>query len=159
MAVMTMHHWANLARGLTELVRVARRRIVLLTIDQDVAGTTWLFKDYAPEIAERDRREFRAIDRLLAALPERTEVLTVPVPADRTDAFALALWNRPEMILDPGTRAATSGFARLQPEQEARAIDRLARDFDDGTWQQRHGHLRALSEYDLGLRLLVTELP
>jgi SAM-dependent methyltransferase len=63
MAIMTMHHWADVDRGLAELVRVARRRIVLLTIDTEVAASTWLFRDYIPEAAERDRREFPAISR------------------------------------------------------------------------------------------------
>ena len=112
MAIMTMHHWADLDRGLGELTRVARRRIVLLTIDQDVAGKSWLFSDYAPEIAIRDRSEFPIMDRLLATLSAPTRVLTVPVPADCTDGFALALWNRPEMILEPG---GPSGDQRLCP--------------------------------------------
>src|SRR5688572_27138631 len=31
MAVLTVHHWSDLERGLAEMARVARRRIVLLT--------------------------------------------------------------------------------------------------------------------------------
>ena len=159
MAILTMHHWSDLDRGLAELRRVARRRIVLLTIDQEIASRTWLLEDYAPGIAERDEREFPRISRLLAAAQGPTRVLTVPVPADCTDGFALALWNRPEMILDPGTRAATSGFARMDPARQAEVVGRLARDLDDGTWDRRYGQLRAMAEHDVGLRLLVTELP
>jgi hypothetical protein len=33
-----MHHWADVGRGLDEMARVARRRIVLLTIDAEVAA-------------------------------------------------------------------------------------------------------------------------
>ena len=157
MAVMTMHHWADVDRGLAELIRVARRRVVLLTIDAEVARDTWLFREYIPEAAERDRREFPAIARLRASLsPAR--VRTVPVPADCTDGFALALWNRPEMILDPAVRAATSGFARMDPAQEAAAVDRLARDLESGEWERRHGYLRGLPEFDIGLRLVTAEI-
>lgn len=158
MAVMTMHHWADVDRGLAEMARVARRRIVLLTIDAEVAAGTWLFSEYVPEAAERDRREFPRISRLLATLNRQTRVLTVPVPADCTDGFGLALWNRPEMVLDPAVRAATSSFARMDPARLAAAADRLARDLGNGHWDRRHGHLRDLSEFDIGLRLLVTEV-
>jgi SAM-dependent methyltransferase len=158
MAVMTLHHWADVDRGLAELVRVARRRIVLLTIDAEVAANTWLFREYIPEVAERDRREFPAISRLLATLKFPARVETVPVPADCTDGFALALWSRPEMILDPAVRAATSGFARMDPARQAAAFNRLARDLGNGNWERRHAQLRGLPEFDVGLRLVVTEL-
>jgi hypothetical protein len=91
-------------------------------------------------------------------LKSQARVLTVPVPADCTDRFALALWNRPEMILDPAVRAATSSFARMDPGRLAAAADRLARDLGNGHWDRRHGHLRDLAEFDIGLRLIVTEV-
>jgi SAM-dependent methyltransferase len=157
MAVMTMHHWADVDRGLAELIRVARRRVVLLTIDAEVARDTWLFREYLPEVAERDRREFPAIAGLLASLsPARVRI--VPVPADCTDGFALALWNRPEMVLDPAVRAATSGFARMDPARETAAVARLARDLESGDWERRHGYLRELPEFDIGLRLVTAEV-
>jgi Methyltransferase domain len=158
MAMMTMHHWADISRGLTELVRIARQRIVLLTIDMEVAADMWLFRDYFPEIADRDRREFPAIARLISELGAPTKAITIPVPADCTDGFGLAFWNRPEAILDPGVRAATSGFARMDRTREADAVTRLARDLETGVWDDRHGHLRALPDLDVGLRLVVTEV-
>jgi SAM-dependent methyltransferase len=158
MAMMTMHHWADVSRGLAELVRVARRRIVLLTIDVEVEADMWLFRDYVPEIADRDRSEFPMITQLVRELKAPTRVITVPVPADCTDGFGLAFWNRPEAVLDPGARAATSGFARMDRAREAEAVARLARDLETGTWDGRHGHLRTLLDLDVGLRLLVTEL-
>jgi SAM-dependent methyltransferase len=158
MAMMTMHHWADVSRGLAELARVARRRIVVLTIDAEVAADMWLFRDYFPEIGDRDRREFPAMARLIRDLRAPTRVTTVPVPADCTDGFGLALWSRPEAVLDPGARAATSGFARMDRTREAEGVTRLARDLESGAWDRRHGHLRARPDLDVGLRLLVTEL-
>ena len=35
MAVLTMHHWPDRARGLDELARVAQRRLVIVTHDAD----------------------------------------------------------------------------------------------------------------------------
>ena len=33
MAILTLHHWGDLAAGLAEMVRVARRRVVIVTFD------------------------------------------------------------------------------------------------------------------------------
>lgn len=157
MAVMTVHHWADRRRGLAELVRVARRRIVLLTIDCDVEAEMWLFQEYVPEVLAQDRRDFPTIQQIVAELGP-TRVVDVPVPHDCTDGFGLAFWSRPEAVLDAAARAATSGFARMDDTREAAAVHRLRTDLDSGAWDRAHGHLRALSELDVGLRLTVTEL-
>lgn len=158
LAVLTMHHWADVHRGLAELVRVARRRIVLLTIDVDVEADMWLFRDYVPEIADRDRGEFPSLERLDRELAVPTRVVTVPVPADCTDGFLLAFWSRPEAVLDPGARAATSGFARMDRAREAAAVARLSEDLRTGSWDRANGHLRTLPALDVGLRLVVADL-
>lgn len=157
MAILTVHHWADVSRGLAELVRVARRRIVLLTIDPDAEADLWLFRDYLPDVLARDRRDFPSMDRLAAALGP-TRVVPVPVPHDCTDGFLLAFWSRPEAVLDPAARAATSGFARMDDACEAAAVERLRRDLDSGAWDRAHGHLRTQTALDVGLRLTVTEL-
>lgn len=160
-AVMTMHHWADVRRGLAELVRVARRRIVLLTIDAEVQAGMWLFTDYVPEMAERERHEMPAIDWLVAelgAVARAVSVTKVPVPSDCWDGLGLAFWSRPEAVLDPGARAATSGFARMDDGAEEAVVARLAADLASGAWDARHGHLRSLPSLDVGLRLVVADL-
>lgn len=42
MALLTVHHWSDVAAGVAELRRVARRRIVVLTWDQAVFQSFWL---------------------------------------------------------------------------------------------------------------------
>ncbi len=158
MAVLTAHHRTSVDRGLAELRRVARRRVVLLTIDVEAEADMWLFQDYAPQVVDRDRQDFPAITRLREVLGTGTRVETVPVPADCVDGFLLSFWSRPEAVLDPGARAATSGFARMDAAAEADVVQRLARDLATGEWDARHGHLRALPSLDVGLRLVVAEL-
>lgn len=157
MAILTVHHWADIRRGLAELVRVARHRIVLLTIDPEAEADMWLFREYIPEVLAQDRRDFPSLEQLSAVLGP-TRVVDVPVPHDCTDGFLLAFWSRPEAVLDPGARAATSGFARMDDAREAAAVARLRRDLDSGAWDRAHGHLRSLPALDVGLRLTVTEL-
>jgi hypothetical protein len=36
-----------------------------------------------------------------------------------------------------------------------RVVAAVARDLSDGSWERRYGALRALNEYDAGLRLVV----
>src|SRR5687767_12644184 len=51
MAVLTIHHWdADRERGVRELRRVARDRVVIVTYDPEVSGSMWLMKDYLQEV-------------------------------------------------------------------------------------------------------------
>jgi len=47
----------------------------------------------------------------------------------------------------------------MPPEVVERVVGDVRRDLADGTWDRRHGHLRALDEYDAGLRLIVARPP
>lgn len=158
MAMMTMHHWTDLRRGLAEMKRVARRRIVLMTIDASVQARMWLFADYVPQIAAHDQEVFPAIDDIVAELGPNAVVSPVPVPRDCIDGFGLAWWGRPEAVLDAGARAATSGFRWLDDEVEQAAVARLAEDLRSGAWDERYGALRERSDLDVGLRLIRCEL-
>lgn len=158
MAVMTLNHWNDVERGLAELSRVASRRVVLMTTDMDVAAQMWLLRDYVPEVAARNRQEFPTIAQIKSMLNAPTRVIPVPVPHDCTDGFTLAFWSRPEAVLNPAARAATSEFARLDPAVEREAVARLAEDLETGAWDRANGHLRARSELDVGIRLVVAEV-
>ena len=158
MAIMTIQHWTDWRRGLTELRRVTRSRIVLLTVDAEAESGMWLFADYAPQFLANDTAEFPRRADIEQLLERPVEVQVVNVPADCTDGMGLSFWSRPEAVLDRGARRATSGFARMDDEEEQAIVDRLAADLASGAWDERHGHLRLLSELDVGLRLLVVEL-
>lgn len=158
MAVLTVHHWSDVEAGVREAVRVARRRVVFVTIDPVVEARMWLFAEYLPEVARRDSDKFPLIPTLLGWLGRRAASHVLPVPRDCTDGFLLSFWGNPEGLLDAEARRATSGFARLDPGREAHAVTRLSHDLDSGAWDQRHGHLRRLGEYDAGLRLIVADL-
>ena len=47
LAVLTVHHWPDRVRGLTELARVAQHRLVIVTWDPATSGF-WLVEDYFP---------------------------------------------------------------------------------------------------------------
>jgi SAM-dependent methyltransferase len=154
LAVLTVHHWPDRARGLREMARVARHRAVILTWDPAASGF-WLIEDYFPALAAIDRRIFPSLgelERVWGAI----EVQPVPVPHDCVDGFLGAYWRRPAAYLDAAVRAAISTFTKL-PEVESGLL-RLRRDLDDGTWRHRHENVLERTELDLGYRLVVARL-
>jgi SAM-dependent methyltransferase len=158
MGVLTVHHWPDLEAGLAEMRRVARRRIVLLTLDADAASNVWLIEDYFPEAGSMDRDVMPSQARIRVNLPDAA-IEPVPVPRGCLDAFSSALWDRPEWLLDPEVRRASSIWHRMPADAAKRGLERLRADLESGRWDESHRHLREdTPELDLGLRLLVAEL-
>lgn len=156
MAVLTLQHWEDVEQGLSEMLRVASRRIVLATMDVEVLAELWVVRDYLPETLTAHVAGFPSIARLLELLPGAA-VAAIPVPRECTDGFMAAFWGRPEAYLDARVRAATSPWHQLPPAAVTRALDRLRRDLADGWWDRRYGHLRQQAELDVGLRLVSLE--
>jgi SAM-dependent methyltransferase len=156
LGVLTLHHWASLAAGLRECIRVARKRVVFLTCDPAAIGF-WLTRDYFPEFIERDREQFPSIDVLNEVFGphSRVDSVAVPIPRDCLDGFLGAFWGRPTAYLDAGVRSGISSFARDERDD---GLERLRSDLADGTWAARHGHLLGLDELDIGYRLVVAHL-
>jgi SAM-dependent methyltransferase len=157
MAVLTIHHWADIERGLSEMARVARKRAVLLTW---VPGGPpfWLTEDYFPEIVAHDRKIFPTAAALTATLERLigpVHMAPVPIPHDCTDGFLCAYWRRPESYLSPEIRSAISSFARIDAEP---GLARLRADLSTGRWAERNSHLLALDALDLGYRIVCCEI-
>jgi SAM-dependent methyltransferase len=155
LAVLTVHHWPDRPRGLAELARVTRARVVLLTWDP-ATPDFWLVDEYFPQIWAIDRPIFPTVAELRNALGT-IEARPLPVPHDCTDGFLGAYWRRPEAYLDPGVRGAISTFSKIRDVE--RGLGRLRRDLADGTWLRRHADLLARAELDLGYRLVIAEQP
>ncbi len=157
MGIFTIHHWNDLAAGLAEMRRVARSRIVLLTIDAAKNAEIWTLAEYFPEAMRAEEEKMPAMSELEALLPG-AEIEAAPMPSRCRDEFTSALWDRPEMFLDPAVLRASSLWHSLPPESIARGQERLRADLASGRWDERHGRLRTLPELDIGLRLIRLEL-
>lgn len=157
MAVLTVHHWKDRARGLAEMRRVARKRAVVLTWDQQVWEDFWLAEEYLPCIWEIDRPQALPVLEIAQALSGggRHEIIPVPVPHDCIDGFFGAFWRRPRAYLDPRVQAGISSFAKMREEQRDQGLRRLEVDLASGAWEERHRDLLELEELDLGYRLIV----
>jgi SAM-dependent methyltransferase len=156
MAIVTLHHWdADQERGVRELRRVARGPVVILTYDPRLSAAMWLMADYLPEVAAMERAIFPHPERLAGWLGGDVTIEPVPIPRDTPDGMLGSFWAHPERVLDAEARAATSGFARMEPAIVERCVAAVATDLASGAWDERHGHLRALDAHDVGLRLVV----
>lgn len=151
MAVLTIHHWSDPAKGLEEMRRVSRGPVVILTYDPAFRGF-WL-ADYIPGLVALDEAQMPALAEYARRLGP-VAVAPVPIPADCTDGFLCAYWRRPAAYLDPKVRAAMSSFWALGDVSEALAG--LGSDLDSGAWADRYGRLLALDSLDCGYRLVVT---
>ncbi|RKQ93109.1 methyltransferase family protein [Solirubrobacter pauli] len=154
MAMITVHQWPDLERGLGELRRVARGPVVVLTFDPDALLGFWL-ADYVPELLEAERPRMPAIARIAAALGGEAEVAAPPIPRDCVDGFIEAYYARPEAFLDADVRAAQSAWAHTGADVTS-GLARLREDLEDGGWDERYGDLRKRPEYVGSLRLVTS---
>jgi SAM-dependent methyltransferase len=157
MAVITIHHWNDAGDGLAEMVRVARRRVAVLSFDPALGEELWL-REYFPGAIGFHASAMPPID-LLAELLPGASVEPIPIPSGCADGFFLAIWDRPEMHLDPGVRRASSVWHQIPEDEIERGLASLRADLESGAWDDRHGHLReATPELDIGLRLVTAQL-
>ncbi|MEU0007952.1 methyltransferase domain-containing protein [Streptomyces sp. NPDC006314] len=157
MALLTVHHWTDLAAGISELRRVARRRVVILTWDQRFFRERfWLVRDYLPEAAALDDTRAIPPDQLIDLLGGGRQE-PVCIPHDCTDGFGAAYWRRPHAYLDPQVRAGISMLAQTGDGALETGLTRLAADLTAGRWHIRHSELLTLETIDVGYRLLVTD--
>ncbi|HEX4392526.1 MAG TPA: methyltransferase domain-containing protein [Mycobacterium sp.] len=158
LAVLTVHHWTDLAAGISEMRRVARDRAIVLTWDHNVIKGFWLLRDYLPAAGETDARLAVPIHDLVSLLGRDTvSIVTIPVPHDCVDGFGGAYWRRPDAYLDAVIQQGMSLFS-MTPEQHVQeGLARLRADLTSGEWQRRNADLLHRTELDLGYRLLVAE--
>jgi SAM-dependent methyltransferase len=153
MALLTTHHWTDVAAGVAELRRVARHRLVFLTWRPEVLGRYWLGR-YLSSGAWEDSVMTAEVTALAHELPG-AEVRPLLIPHDCTDGFGAAYWRRPAAYLDPAVRAGMSFFAKASDRDLAAGLDRLAADLADGQWQREHADLLELDSFDAGYCLII----
>jgi|SRR6185437_3338588 len=159
MTVLSMHHWhPDQMAGVHEMRRISRERVVIVTIDPRISGQMWLMADYLQEVADLDDQIFPWPERICEWLGHATEIEVVPTSRDTVDWSLVSFWAHPERVLNPAARAATSGFARQSRSVVDRVVSDVERDLHSGLWERKHGHLRRLTEYDAGTRIITARL-
>ena len=152
MAILTVHHWNDKAKGFAEMRRVTRGKIVILTFDP-LYHDFWPV-DYFPELVTIDDGQMPKIDEYEGWLGQ-VEITPVMIPHDCTDGFLGAYWRRPKAYLDPKVRAAISCFWAMDNISEG--LKKLENDLNSGAWAEKNSELLELDEYDFGYRLVTTK--
>jgi SAM-dependent methyltransferase len=109
LAVLTVHHWRDPARGLAEMRRVARKQVVVTWDLAVFRQRFWFVRDYLPQAATRENA-LATLAMISNHLPSAA-IEPMPVPANCTDGFFGAYWRRPRAYLDQMVRNAISGCA------------------------------------------------
>lgn len=158
LAVLTVHHWTDVAAGVAEMRRVARRRAVFFTWWPERMSEFWLLREYLPAAAETDARMAHQVERLGELLGGEAEVRPVPVPHDCVDGFGAAFWRRPEAYLDPDVQAGMSLFQKTDPDALRDGLARLADDVRSGAWHRAHPDLVRADALDVGYCTVAVDL-
>ena len=150
MAVLTIHHWQDLGKGLAEMKRVSHRQLIF-TWDPCHPGF-WLTRDYFPEILAIDQAIFPSFEEIEKQLGAMKRV-NIPIPHDCTDGFGCAYWRRPEAYLQPRVRQAISTFSKIKHTEKG--VNRLRSDLETNIWEEQYGELLRKNALDLGYTLLM----
>src|SRR5262245_24239080 len=151
MAVLTVHHWSDVGKGLREMRRVTRGKIIILTCDP-LTSSFWLL-DYLPELGTLDQQQMPSMADFEAALGP-VQRISVSIPHDCTDGMLCAYWRRPAAYLDPKVRRSMSSFWRIGDVTEP--LRRLDDDLQSGEWERRYSRFLDQDSCDFGYHLLVT---
>lgn len=130
-AILSDHHWTDRRRGLQELLRVARRRVVLFNADPCEFDLFWMNREYLhafggyllPPGYERPGFWRQELTNLLGTV----QFFPVPIPHDCIDGFYGAYWGRPPTRISiqwcemesPCSRSCRSRRSRMPPRGSA----------------------------------------
>ena len=151
MAILTVHHWNDVGKGLREMRRVTRGKIIILTCDPR-ASNFWLL-DYLPELGTLDQQQMPGMADFEAVLGP-VQRIAVPIPHDCTDGMLCAYWRRPHAYLEPKVRRSMSSFWRIGDVTEP--LRRLEGDLQSGEWERTYSRFLDQEACDFGYHLLVT---
>ncbi|MBK6399883.1 MAG: class I SAM-dependent methyltransferase [Bacteroidetes bacterium] len=157
MAMVTVHHWPDIEKGISEIRRVTKKRIVIMTFDPDALDDFWNV-NYFPQLIEIERARYPSITRLQKALSAKTEVIKIPIPLDCVDGFQETYYGRPEAFLEKEVRMAQSAWGFLPADLEEKYIQNLSNDLQSGAWDKKFGHFRTQPNFTGALRLIVANL-
>lgn len=156
--MLAFHHFPDYRQALSEVHRVVGSgQIVLFTYDPAMISSFWLI-EYFPSFIKDVESTFlpvpQLVDELQKVAGNAVNVTPFPLPYDLSDSFAAVGWARPELYFDSNIRNGISSFAKINDRTLNSGLSRLREDLERGEWDQKYGHLRQQSQYDLGYRFV-----
>ena len=155
MAMVTVHHWPDLRKGLQELRRVSSGPVLIMTFDPDALNDFWNV-NYFPELIEVERLRYPKIETITKLLGGNCEVKPIPIPLDCVDGFQEAFYGRPEAFLEKEVRKSQSAWGFLPEGLEEKLVKALADDLKSGAWDEKYGSYRTQPYFTCALRLIVS---
>ncbi|MBP6334413.1 MAG: methyltransferase domain-containing protein [Bacteroidia bacterium] len=155
MAMVTIHHWQDMDKGLKELRRVTKNQIVILTFDPDALDNFWNV-NYFPKLIEIERARYPKIDFVKNYLGGNCEVISIPIPFDCCDGFQEAFYGRPEAFLNKEIRLSQSAWGFLPEGLEEKYVKALEAELQSGEWDKKFGHYRNEPSFTCALRLIIS---
>lgn len=156
MAMVTIHHWGDLRKGLSELKRVARKKVAILTFDPQKLDRFWN-THYFPDVVEAERKRYPEVGAIIEQLNGKAALTEIPIAFDCLDGFQEAFYGRPEMFLRQEVRNAQSAWGYVDKETEKEYINHLKMEIDSGEWDRKYGDHRKLNEFIGALTLIEVE--
>jgi ubiquinone/menaquinone biosynthesis C-methylase UbiE len=141
-AILTIHHWADLNKGFVELNRVLkdRSRIVIFTSTPNQMKGFWL-NHYFPKMLKNSMIQMPSFEKVRDELEiagfEIIETEKYFVKPDLQDHFLYCGKEAPELYLNKEIRNSISSFASLSNRQEVEeGLLKLAKDIETGKIQE-----------------------
>lgn len=153
-AFVTLHHWPDMKKGLLELKRVARDKVIIMTFDPQALDRFWN-AEYFPEVIDVERQRYPTIPFITETLESDCTVWEIPVPLHCVDGFQEAYYGRPEAFLDEKVRDGQSAWGFIPADQRRDIVKRLADDLASGEWDRKYGSYRSQPEFTCALRLII----
>ncbi len=155
MAMITVHHWPDIDKGLKELRRVTKNQIVIMTFDPESLDNFWN-AEYFPEVIEVEKARYPTIEFIKNSLGGNCKVVSIPIPLDCKDGFQEAFYGRPEAFLEKKVRLNQSAWGFLSDEKQEEMVERLKADLKNGIWDEKYGYFRTQEYFTCALRLIVS---
>ena len=154
MAMVTIHHWPDVDKGLKELRRVTKQQVIIMTFDPEQLDNFWN-AEYFPEVIEVEKARYPTIDSIKNSLGGHCNVIPIPIPLDCKDGFQEAFYGRPEAFLEKEVRLSQSAWGFIPDAIQEEIVMRLRNDLENGGWDEKYGHFRTQESFICALRLIV----
>lgn len=154
MAMVTVHHWPDMKKGLKELRRVTKNQVLIMTFDPEALDNFWNVH-YFPELIEVEKARYPTIEFITNTLGGNCDIKSIPIPLDCIDGFQEAFYGRPEAFLEKEVRLSQSAWGFLPEGLEDKLVKALADDLHSGEWDKKYGHFRMQPTFTCALRLII----
>ncbi|MDC1162048.1 class I SAM-dependent methyltransferase [Tenacibaculum sp.] len=155
MAMITIHHWPDINKGLQEMRRVTKDKVMIMSFDPNQLDNFWN-ANYFPELIAVEKARYPTIEFIKNSLGGNCEVISIPIPLDCLDGFQEAFYGRPEAFLEKEIRLSQSAWGFLKKDMENKLVNRLSEDLNSGKWDEKYGHYRNEPTFTCALRLIIS---